>query len=254
MMLDCNSSTAESTQSVSFSKMRTISDRIDLPSIPPGSNRRKSVSFVDEIHAVVAMLVPYYEMKKEERRAIWWSKKDFKIFQQHAQMLASHERQLRCQFHDPCTPPPCEYLRMKRFVETNCTTEDVTEPIFVNFRIDMITQELRCSSVPELRGLEQWTSRSYSETKKALTEEHRKTVLKSNRNTVAEKSAEKSRVCRLLARFWGEVDSQMVREQSSSSADSDSGFGGSFQTRTKSPTSLLESRPIKLPIQHRGIA
>lgn len=248
MIVDCNSSRAESTQSANFSKMVTISDGADFPF---DSTRRKSVLFVDG-HTVVTMLVPFYELSKEERRTIWWTKKDFKIFRQTAQLLASHDRQLRCQFQDHSMPPPCEYQRMKRFVETNCATESVLETILSDFRVEVITPELRCSSVPELRGLEQWTSRSYSETKKAFTDEHRKIVLKSNRNAVAEKAAEKSRVCRLLARFWGEVDAQMLREESS--VDLKLEIHDSFHSRSKSSPSPPKSRPIKLPIQHRGIA
>ncbi len=247
MFVDCNSSKAESTQSAGYSKKLTT--RSDVPSL--SSNRRKAVSFVDGFHTVVTLLVPFYELTKEERRTIWWTKKDFKIFRQHAQLLASHDRQLRCQFQDPSTPPPCEYQRMKHFVATNCATEEATERLLSNFRVELIAQELRCSAVPELRGLEQWTSRSYSDTKKALTEEHRRTVLRSNRNAVADKSIEKSRVCRLLARFWGEVDAQVMREDTSEGHESPS-------LRPKSPTSITASppkaRPIKLPLQHRGIA
>lgn len=250
MIVDCNSSKAESTQSVGVAKATAQTDEVDSTVFQiNNSSRRKSVSFVDDIHTVVTMLVPFYEMTKEERRAIWWSKKDFVIFRQHAQMLASHERQISCQFDDPSTPQLCEYQRAKRFVETNCMTEDLLETTLLNFRLEMITHELRCLSVPELRGLEQWTSRSYSEMKRILTEEHRKTVLKSNRNAVADKAADKSRVCRLVARFWGEADSHVLQESSLDVIVVDS-----FRSRTKSPTSLSESRSIKVPIQHRGIA
>jgi hypothetical protein len=250
MFVDCNSSKAESTQSAGYSKKLTT--RTDVPSLSSDTNRRKAVSFVDGFHSVVTLLVPFYELTKEERRTIWWTKKDFKIFRQHAQLLASHDRQLRCQFQDPYTPPPCEYQRMKHFVETNCPTEEAAESLLSNFRVELIAQELRCSAVPELRGLEQWTSRSYSDTKKALSEEHRKTVLRANRNAVADKSVEKSRVCRLLARFWGEVDAEVMREDSSEVHES------SLPMRPKSPTTITASpskaRPIKLPLQHRGIA